>query len=292
MNYAGLKLGTRYPVGGFGKVIAGMKTIAEQNGAKFHFNAEVQKIEIENNSVNNIRVNGNNFNCEAVIASADYHHVENKLIPEKYKNYSEKYWQKKTFAPSCLIFYIGVNKKINKLNHHTLFFDEDLSVHSQEIYKHPQWPSKPLFYVCCPSKSDDNVAPAGHENLFLLMPLASGLHDSEELREKYFAIMMKRLQTQTGEDIISNIDYKKSYCINNFVSDYNSYKGNAYGLANTLMQTAILKPSIRNKKIKNLFYAGQLTVPGPGVPPSIISGQISATQLMKYLNKMNHEVVV
>jgi phytoene desaturase len=292
MNYAGLKLGTWYPVGGFGKVIDAMKSVAEQNGATFHFNAEVDKIEIGDNTVKNIIVNGQKIECDGVIASADYHHVENELLPEKYRNYSENYWQRKTFAPSCLIFYIGVSKKINSLNHHTLFFDEDLSVHSREIYKSPQWPTKPLFYVCCPSKSDDSVAPAGHENLFLLMPLAAGLKDSEEMREKYFSIIMNRLQGQTGEDILSNIDFKKSYCINDFIMDYNSYKGNAYGLANTLMQTAILKPSIRNKKIKNLYYAGQLTVPGPGVPPSIISGQIAATQLMKYLKPLVHEVAI
>ena len=290
MNYAGLKLGTWYPVGGFGKVVDAMKTVAEQNGAIFHFNSAVEKIEVENNRVSNLIINGEKLEFDAVIASADYHHVENKLLPPQYKNYSESYWQRKIFAPSCLIFYIGVNKKMPSLNHHTLFFDEDLMQHSKEIYKDPQWPTKPLFYVCCPSKSDDNVAPAGHENLFLLMPLATGLKDSEEMREKYFTIMMNRLQTHTGEDIVSHIDFKKSYCINDFVNDYNSYKGNAYGLANTLMQTAILKPCIRNKKIKNLFYSGQLTVPGPGVPPSIISGQIAATQLMKYLKKNAHEV--
>ena len=292
MNYAGLKLGTWYPFGGFGKVIDSMKVVAEQKGAQFYFNAVVEKIEVENKKAKSIIVNGEKIDFDGVIASADYHHVENNLLPEEYRNYPEKYWEKKTFAPSCLIFYLGVNKKIKSLNHHTLFFDEALLLHSEEIYKRPQWPSKPLFYVCCPSRSDDNVAPDGHENLFLLMPLAAGLKDSEEIREKYFTILMNRLQTQTGEDILSHIDYKKSYCIKNFVTDYNSYKGNAYGLANTLMQTAILKPGIRNKKIKNLFYAGQLTVPGPGVPPSIISGQIAATQLMKYLKKTVHEVAV
>ena len=292
MNYAGLKLGTWYPVGGFGKVIKAMMTVAEKNGATFNFNSEAEKIEIENNKVKNIIVNGGVFECDAVIASADYHHVESKLLSKQFRNYSEGYWQKKTFAPSCLIFYIGLNKKLSSINHHTLFFDEDLSAHSKEIYKDPQWPTRPLFYVCCPSTSDETVAPKGHENLFLLMPLAAGLNDTKELREKYFTIMMERLQMQTGQEIVSHIDFKESYCIADFITDYNSYKGNAYGLANTLMQTAILKPGIRNKKIKNLFYAGQLTVPGPGVPPSIISGEIAATQLIKYLKTTFHEVAV
>ncbi len=283
MNYAGLKLGTWYPQGGFGKVIEAMQQVAEKNGAHFHVNAAVEKIGIENNLAKNIVVNGIALEFDAIIASADYHHVESKLLPKEYRNYAEKYWEKKTFAPSCLIFYLGINKKIESLRHHTLFFDEDLHQHSIEIYKTPQWPSKPLFYVCCPSKSDDSIAPSGHENLFLLMPIATGLHDSEEMREKYFNVMMERLEKQVNENISNHIDFKSSYCVHDFILDYNSYKGNAYGLANTLMQTAILKPKIKNNKINNLFYTGQLTVPGPGVPPSIISGKVASDQLLKYL---------
>ena len=289
MNYAGLKLGTWYPIGGFSKVIDAMILVAEKNGAHFHLNAPVEQIEIENNRAKNILVNGESIDFDAVIASADYHHVESKLLKPEYRNYDEKYWEKKTFAPSCLIFYLGINKKIESLNHHTLFFDEDLFQHSIEIYKQPQWPSKPLFYACCPSKSEDGVAPKGHENIFLLMPIAPGLIDSEEMREKYFNIMINRLQKQTGQDIMPYIDFKKSYCVNDFIFDYNSYKGNAYGLANTLMQTALLKPKLKNKKVNNLFYTGQLTVPGPGVPPSIISGKVVADELLKHLKKRNYE---
>ena len=199
MNYAGLKLGTWYPQGGFGKVIEAMQQVAEKNGAHFHVNATVEKIGINNNLAKNIVVNGVELEFDAIIASADYHHVESKLLPKEYRNYTEKYWDKKTFAPSCLIFYLGINKKIKSLRHHTLFFDEDLHQHSIEIYKTPQWPTKPLFYVCCPSKSDDGIAPNGHENLFLLMPIATGLHDSEDMREKYFNVMMARLEKQVNE---------------------------------------------------------------------------------------------
>jgi phytoene desaturase len=283
MNYAGLKLGTYYPLGGFGKIIDAMTAVAKKNGVIFHLNSAIEKIEITNNKATKVIYNGGEFNCDAVIASADYHHTESKLLPKEYRNYDENYWNKKTFAPSCLIFYIGINKRVHRLNHHTLFFDEDLNEHSKEIYKTPQWPAKPLFYVCCPSKTDDSVAPKGHENLFLLMPVAPGLEDTEAIREHYFNIMIHRLEQKTRQDLLPYIDYKKSYCINDFITDYNSYKGNAYGLANTLMQTAILKPKIRNKKINNLFYTGQLTVPGPGVPPAIISGKIAATQLLKHL---------
>ena len=284
MNYAGLKLGTWYPQGGFIKVIEGMKSVAEQNGAVFHLNSPVEKIEVENNKATNVIVNGEKIYCDALIASADYHHVESKLLSKEFRNYDDNYWEKKTMAPSSLIYYLGVRKKIKSLQHHTLFFDEGLDQHSKEIYEKPEWPSKPLFYVCCPSKTDENLAPNGHENIFFLMPIAPGLNDTEEIREEYFQIMLKKLENQVKENISEFIDFKKSYCINDFILDYNSFKGNAYGLANTLMQTAILKPKIRNKKVKNLFYAGQLTVPGPGVPPSIISGKVVSDLLMKNLN--------
>lgn len=292
MNYAGLKLGTWYPQGGFGKVVEAIMKVGENNGAKFHFSSPVEKINIENSKTNGITVNGKKFDCDAVVASADYHHVEKNLLPEKYRNYKESYWKDKTFAPSCLIFYLGLRKKIDRLQHHTLFFEEDLFEHSFEIYKNPKWPTKPLFYVCCPSKTDNSVAPEDHENLFMLMPIAPGLEDSESLREKYFSVMMGRLERHVGESVEPFLDYKRSYCIQDFVSDYNSYKGNAYGLANTLRQTANLKPKIRNKKVKNLFYTGQLTVPGPGVPPSLISGKIVAQQVLEHLKKTKHEIVI
>jgi phytoene desaturase len=292
MNYAGLKQGTFYPMGGFGKVIEAMVNLAIEKGVKIHTHSPVEKIVVVENEAVGINVNGEFISCDGIISSADYHHTESKLLEKKYRNYTEKYWEKKTFAPSSLIYYLGINKRLPNLEHHNLFFDEDLDPHALEIYKNPSWPKKPLFYCCVPSKTD-KVAPEGHENLFLLMPIAPGLNDSEDLREKYFQIMIDRIEKQIGEKFADNIHYKKSYCVNDFIADYHSYKGNAYGLANTLRQTAILKPKIRNKKVKNLFYTGQLTVPGPGVPPSLISGQVAAELLKQTFSKnKKHESVI
>ena len=242
-------------------------------------NSTITKIEVNNYKATNLVLNGKSIATDYVIASADYNHVEENLLDTKYKNYNAKYWDKKTFAPSSLIFYLGINKKIKKLIHHNLFFDTDFNQHSKEIYDTPKWPSNPLFYVCCPSKTDLSVAPIGSENLFILIPIATNLLDSNEIREQYFDLVINRLEKICGDTIKQNIVYKKSYCVNDFIKDYNSYKGNAYGLANTLNQTAVLKPSMRNKKVKNLFYTGQLTVPGPGVPPAIISGKVAVNQL-------------
>ncbi len=282
MNYGGYKLGTWYPMGGFSKIIDAMKEVAEDHGTQFHLNADVQKINVENKQASSLTVNQQEIDFDVIIASSDYHHTESKLLNEEYRNYDEAYWEKRIFAPSCLIYYLGIKEKIPNLKHHTLFFENDLELHTEEIYQDKKWPTKPLFYVCCPSKTDPSVAPEHGENVFLLMPVAPGIEDSEEIRERYFMEMMLRLEKHTGaSDLLLKIDYKKSYCIKDFQEDYNAYKGNAYGLANTLSQTAVLKPSLKNKKIKNLFYTGQLTVPGPGVPPSIISGKIAAIEATK-----------
>lgn len=282
MNYGGYKLGTWYPMGGFYKVIEAMSEIAKEQGVKIHLNSNVEEIKINNGKASSIIVNGEELQFDTVIASSDYHHTETNLIEKKYKNYKEDYWKSKTFAPSCLIYYLGFNEKIPNLKHHTLFFENELELHTSEIYEDKKWPTKPLFYACCPSKTDKNVAPENCENVFLLMPIATGIDDNEETREKYFHEMIQRLEKHTKtSDLLSKIVYKKSYCISDFKKDYNAYEGNAYGLANTLSQTAVLKPALRNKKVKNLFYTGQLTVPGPGVPPSIISGKIAASEAIK-----------
>lgn len=282
MNYGGYKLGTWYPMGGFSKIIDGMADVAKEQGVHFHVNSNIDSIKINKNKATGVSVNGKDIEFDSVIASSDYHHTENNLIAEEYRNYTEAYWKKRTFAPSCLIYYLGFKEKIPNLKHHTLFFENDLDLHTTEIYDDKKWPTKPLFYVCCPSKTDENVAPENCENVFLLMPVATGLNDSEDVREKYFQEMINRLEKHTGStDLESKLEYKKSYCIKDFKEDYNAYEGNAYGLANTLSQTAVLKPSLKNKKVNNLFYTGQLTVPGPGVPPSIISGKIAAIEANK-----------
>jgi len=285
MNYSALVQGTFYPVGGMCKIAEGMRELAESLGVKFQTGVDVTKIEVKNDLVTGLSTSMGPVAADGLIAAADYQHVEQQLLDKSHRNYSADYWEGKTFAPSCLIYYIGVSKKIKKLLHHNLFFDADFAQHANDIYADPKWPDKPLFYVCCPSKTDDTIAPEGMENLFILVPVATGLTDDEATRESYYAGIIERMENYCGEEFKDQVIYKRTYCIKDFVEDYNAYKGNAYGLANTLMQTAVLKPSLRNKHVKNMFYAGQLTVPGPGVPPALISGQVASAQLNKYLQK-------
>ncbi|NII84961.1 phytoene desaturase family protein [Pedobacter sp. SG908] len=284
MNYADLVLGTWYPMGGMHKIVAAMQHLAESEGVKFIFDTEVTKIEVKNNLAEYVITNKGNFKSDFVVGNADYHYIDQHLFDKPYRNYNEKYWERRTMAPSCLLFYVGINKKLNNLLHHNLFFDEDFDQHAKEIYTHPQWPSKPLFYVCCPSITDKSVAPEGCENLFFLIPVAPDLPDNESKREEYFNLLLNRFKDLTGNDIGGNILFKRSYAMNDFVTDYHAFKGNAYGLANTLKQTAFLKPKMKSK-VTNFLYTGQLTVPGPGVPPAIISGQVVAKEIKKKLKK-------
>ncbi len=284
MNYAEISMGTWYPMGGMHEIVKGMVRLAEEKGVKFRYNENVQRVETTDQTARRVLTQNGAFEADVVVAGADYHHVENIILGTEKRNYNEDYWKRRVMAPSSLLFYLGVNQPVNRLRHHNLFFDEDFTLHAHEIYTEPQWPSKPLFYVSAPSKTDPSVAPVGSENLFVLIPVAPDLNDDEATREKYYHMVMERLEKFTGQRIRESVVYKRSYAHRDFKADYNAYRGNAYGLANTLMQTAFLKPALKNKKIKNWYYTGQLTVPGPGVPPSppsLISGQVVAAEVKK-----------
>lgn len=281
MNYADFGLGTFHPKNGMYSVILAMESLAKELGVKIHTNANVEKIEVENNKASALIVNGNIVYSDIILSGADYHHSES-LLDEKYRAYSEKYWDKKTFAPSSLLFYVGFDKKIKNVEHHSLFFDTDFDIHAKDIYDNPKWPEEPLFYASFPSKTDKNSAPEGMEAGIFLIPLAPGLEDTPKLREIYFEKIITRLEKLTQQEIKSNLLFKESFCVNDFIKEYNSYKGNAYGMANTLLQTAFLRPKLKSKKVKNLYFTGQLTVPGPGVPPALISGKLVAQLIEKY----------
>ncbi|MDR6300452.1 phytoene desaturase family protein [Mesonia maritima] len=281
MNFADFGLGTWHPKGGMYQVILAMKNLAESLGVKIHTNSPVEKILVEENKACGIISNGKKISADIVLSGADYHHSET-LLDKKHRQYSETYWERRTFAPSSLLFYVGFDKKIQNVNHHTLFFDVDFGKHANAIYDNPQWPEKPLFYASFPSKTDHEIAPEGKEAGIFLIPLAPGLNDEHSLRERYFEKIITRFESITEQEVRKNIIFKKSFCVNDFVEEYNSYKGNAYGLANTLFQTAFLRPKLKSKKVKSLYFTGQLTVPGPGVPPSLISGKLVADLIEKH----------
>ena len=283
MNWADFGLGTWHPKGGMFEVVRGIENLAKDLGVTFVTNAPIESIQVDSKSTaQGLTIGGTTIKSDIVLSGADYHHTET-LLPKKYRQYSEKYWSNKTFAPSSILYYVGFNKKVKNLSHHTLFFDKDFEPHAASIYDDHEWPEDPLFYASFPSITDSSFAPDGKEAATFLIPISVGLEDSEELRDKYFKMIMERLEKITNQKLQDDILFVKSYCINDFIEDYNSYGGNAYGLANTLTQTAFLRPKIKSSKVQNMFFTGQLTVPGPGVPPALISGKIASTSITKQL---------
>jgi phytoene desaturase len=281
MNHADFGLGTWYPQKGMYTVVEAIEKLALELGVVFETNAAVNQICCENGKVSGLLVNGQFREATLVLSGADYHHTE-QLLERKFRAYSDSYWKSRVFAPSSLLFYLGFDKKIANVAHHTLFFDADFEQHAKDIYDLPKWPESPLFYASFPSQTDESCAPQGHEAAILLIPLAPGLKDTQFLRDRYFEKIMHRLEEVTQQSLRNNLVFKESFCVNDFTNDYNSYKGNAYGMANTLLQTAFLRPKLRSRNVRNLYFTGQLTVPGPGVPPALISGKLSAALIRKY----------
>lgn len=282
MNYADIIGGTWYPQGGMYSVVQAMYTLAKELGVTFRFGENAVRINVLANTAKNVITEHHSYPADVVIGGADYHFIETQLLPEGYQSYTDSYWNKRQMAPSCLLYYVGLNKRLTNIRHHMLVFDVPFEKHAREIYITPQWPEEPLFYVSAASVTDAAVAPAGCENLVFLVPVAAGLSgDDEALRERYFRQILHRFEQHINEPVANNIQYKKSFACSDFVHAYNSFKGNAYGLANTLWQTANWKPRCRSKKVSNLFYTGQLTVPGPGVPPSLISGEVVANEILR-----------
>ena len=280
MNYADFGIGTFQPPNGFHDLVNAMVDLGKSLGVKYKFNHELSKINVKNKKVENIVVNGKSTNCDLILSGADYHHTES-LLPVKSRQYNNKYWKSRVFAPSSLLFYVGFNKKLKNVQHHNLIFDTDFNKHAEEIYDSPKWPTDPLFYANFTSKTNTKTAPEGAENAFFLIPIAIDLIDNEETRDKYFEKIIKKMELYTGQELKDSIKYKRSFCVNDFKNEYNSYGGNAYGLANTLFQTAFLRPNIKSKLVQNLYFCGQLTVPGPGVPPAVVSGELVANLINK-----------
>ncbi|MGB0982153.1 MAG: phytoene desaturase family protein [Winogradskyella sp.] len=280
MNFADFGLGTWHPKGGMYEIIKAMKSLAESLGVTIYTNSSVEQINVENGKSTSIIVNGKTITSNVVLSGADYHHTET-LLDKNFRQYSASYWDKRTFAPSSLLFYVGFDKKLQNIEHHNLFFDTDFEIHAEEIYDNPKWPKDPLFYANFPSVTDKSMAPTDCETGFFLIPIAPGLEDTPKLRDTYFNIIINRFEKRTLQTVKKHILFRESFCVNDFINDYNSYKGNAYGMANTLKQTAFLRPNLKSKKVKGLYFTGQLTVPGPGVPPSLISGKLVSDLIVK-----------
>ncbi|NTV31215.1 phytoene desaturase [candidate division WWE3 bacterium] len=271
--------GVYYPMGGYGAVVKGIQNLAESFGTKFILNEPVTSIIIKDKNAVGVKTKNNEYHGDIIVMNADYHHAETKLLPPEYQTYPESYWQKRTVAPSAFILYLGLNKKIPGLEHHNIFIDRDWIKHFDAIFENPSWPTSPSYYVSVPSKTDPSVAPADGENVFILVPVASGLTDTPEIRQSFRKQILDHLEQKLQTTIRDAIVVEQSFAHNDYISYYNAFKGTALGISHTMFQTAVFRPHHQSHKVGNLFYTGQYTHPGIGVPITLISSEIVSDQI-------------
>lgn len=286
MNYVDLVLGEWYPTGGIRAIPSSLETIAKKYGAEIKLNTPVKKIFIENNIAKGVLLeNGEKLFADIVISNADVEHTDRKLLPKEYQTKSDTYWESRVLAPSAYILYLGVKGKLPQMEHHNLLFTKDWEHGFSQIFKSPEWPDDPSMYICVPSKTDTSVAPEGHENLFVLVPIAAGLSYDEKFADNYGKKVISEIANYYGiPDLKDRIVVQHSYSVKDFIADYNAFKGTALGLAHTLTQTAIFRPNNIHKKIKNMFYVGAGTNPGIGMPICLISAELA----YKRIENINH----
>ncbi len=277
MNYVDLVLGEWYPTGGIRAIPEALESIAKKYGVQIKLNTSVKNIIVEQGMATGILLeNGASLFSDIVVSNADIEHTDRKLLPKKYQTKSDAYWESRVLAPSAYILYLGVKGKIPHMEHHNLLFTKDWERGFSQIFTRPEWPDDPSMYICVPSKTDSVIAPPDHENLFVLVPIASGLEYDDAFVQTYG----DKILTEIGKyynirDLKDRIVVRHSYSVKNFIVDYNAFKGTALGLAHTLGQTAIFRPNNIHKKIPNLFYVGAGTNPGIGMPICLISAELA-----------------
>ncbi len=281
MSHVDYNMGVYYPEGGIGAVVDGIVELGEDLGVEFVTDAEVTGIEGRRGAFAVDTVGGDRYLSDLVVSDADYAHTEQELLPSHKRQYTEEYWESRTFAPSAFLLYLGVEGDVPELEHHTLVLPTTWDEHFEQIFDDPEWPDDPAYYLCVPSKTDDTVAPEGHSNLFALVPIAAGLEDTPELRESYRDLVLDDIAENTGTELHDRIVLEETFCVDDFADRYNSYQGSALGLAHTLRQTSLLRPSHRSGAVDGLYFTGSTTTPGIGVPMCLISGQLTAEELSK-----------
>mgnify|MGYP002760160344 FL=1 len=279
MSHVDFNMGVYYPDGGVGAVVDGIVELAGELGVEFVTGAEVTGIEGRYGAFAVDTVDGDRHLADLVVSNADYAHTEQSLLPEQKRQYTEEYWESRTFAPSAFLLYLGVEGDVDELAHHTLVLPTEWDEHFAQIFDDPAWPDDPAYYLCVPSKTDDTVAPDGHSNLFALVPIAPGLEDTPELREQYRDLVLDDIEANTGTALHDRIVFEETFCVDDFADRYNSYDGSALGLAHTLRQTSLFRPPNRSAAVDGLYFTGGTTTPGIGVPMCLISGGLTAERI-------------
>jgi phytoene desaturase len=282
MSHVDFNMGVYYPEGGLGAVVDAMSALAGELGVEVVTDCPVSEIRGRAGGFAVRSEDGRSFFPDYVVSDADYAHTEQDLLPPEKRQYDADYWESRTYAPSAFLLYLGVEGDVEELAHHTLVLPTDWEDHFEAIFDDPAWPDDPAYYLCVPSKTDDTVAPEGHSNLFALVPVAAGLEDTPELRERYRNLVLDDVAANTGVDLRDRIVFERRFCVADFTERYNATKGTALGLAHTLRQTALFRPPHHSETVPGLFFTGAFTTPGIGVPMCLISGELTADELREY----------
>jgi phytoene desaturase len=248
--------------------------LAREHGAEFLLGEEATSITVSQGRATTVKAGNQTIEGDIFLAAVDYRHVEQDLLSPEYRRYSASYWNKRLLAPSAFIIHLGLGKKIPGLEHHNLFLSADWERHFSTIFDKPSWPENPSYYIGCPSKTDPTVCPPNMENIFILVPVAPDLDDTEEMREQFFQAVLRHLERLLGVPMADAVLVKRIVAQRDFRTSHNLYKGTAMGLAHTLFQSALFRPSHRSKKVANLYFSGHYTHPGIGMPMVIISSHI------------------
>lgn len=278
------EMGTWYPQGGMYQIVQGIVALATELGVTIQTNTEISSLNIQHGNITEaIDKDGNRITADLFIANADYHHVETALLPNNYRSISAKQWKNKTISPSTLLFYIGINTKLKNSLHHNYYFSlETWDDHFNSLFgPQKKWPTGiPSYYFHATSKTDHQMAPIDGESIFVLIPVASGLADTEAVREDIFDRVVSHMELLTQTPIKKHIVFRKIHGQTEHTQLYNAYLGNNFGLAQTLFQTGAWRPYNKSNKVNNLYFVGHYTHPGIGLPMVLISGYVTA-QLIK-----------
>lgn len=305
MSHLDLDDGVLYPMGGFTTLIGAMRSVAVEAGVEIRTGADVVGIDTDARTpgrspldrrtatVRGVRYRTadqeSSVPADLVISAADLHHTETTLLPGDLQTYPEKYWQKRVPGPSALLLYLGVQGALPQLEHHTLLFTTDWRENFGRIFgKESSVPSPASLYVCRPSATDPSVAPEGHENVFVLVPIPAdvgigrgGLERGGDARVEALADeVIGQISAWAGiPDLAERIVVRRSYGPQDFAEDLNAWRGTSLGPAHILRQSAFFRGSNRSAKVENLLYAGSSTVPGIGIPMCLISAELIVKRL-------------
>ena len=282
MSHVDFVQGVYYPMGGFGSLVNAMVTIGRQAGATYRTDTPVARILASNGQATGVVLeSGETIQADIVISNTDPYHTETKLLAPKERSYSDRYWAKRTLAPSALLIYLGVEGRVPELTHHNLRFSRDWRHNFKQIFDEPAWPDNPSIYISAASVTDPTVAPKNHENLMILVPIAAKLNYTEAELESYSEKVITLLAHEFKiPDLGSRIVVKELFSVKDFESRYNAQGGTALGLAHTLFQTAVFRTDTVSKKLSNLYYVGASTNPGIGVPICLISAELVYKRLI------------